>query len=58
MDFFYIGGSGGPIEEPSLHINWALTVIKLTFITVTGYWIIRWFRKYFSSKRTQRTQRI
>jgi hypothetical protein len=36
-DFFYIGGAGGPTEEPYLRINWALTILKLTLVTVPGY---------------------
>ena len=37
FEFFYIGGAGGPTEEPTLHINWSLLLIKLALGAVVGY---------------------
>ena len=35
--FFSIGGAWGPTEEPRLHINWPLLVIKLACGALIGY---------------------
>ncbi|MEA3188932.1 MAG: hypothetical protein QOD99_2762 [Chthoniobacter sp.] len=35
--FFAMGGAWGPTEEPRLHINWSLLLIKLTCGIVAGY---------------------
>ena len=39
-EFFYMGGAGGPTEEPKLHINWPLLLIKLACGAVAGYLVI------------------
>ncbi len=38
--FFYIGGTGGPTEEPQLHINWRLLLAKLASGAFVGYLVI------------------
>lgn len=35
--YFYIGGAGGPAGEPVLGLNWGVTFLKITFVTVGGY---------------------
>jgi hypothetical protein len=39
-EFFYMGGTGGPTEEPRLHINWPLLLIKLACGAVIGCSVI------------------
>ena len=39
-EFFYIGGAGAPTEEPRLHVNWPLLLIKLALGAVAGYLVI------------------
>jgi len=38
--FFAMGGAGGPIEEPQLHIHWSLLLLKLAGGTLIGWFII------------------
>ena len=33
--------SGGPVEEPHLSVKWWIMGIKLTLVTVVGYWFLR-----------------
>ena len=39
-DFFAMGGASGPTEDPRLHVNWPLLLIKLTCGAVAGYVVI------------------
>lgn len=42
--YFYIGGAGGPIAEPVLGLNWTITLLKITCVTVVGY-LLSWLPK-------------
>lgn len=49
-EFFYIGGTGGPTEEPRLHVNWPLLVIKLVCGAVAGHTVIVIAFRIFASR--------
>lgn len=55
MEYFYIGGAGGPIGEPRLQINWILLLIKLAVATGGLYSLMAiphsFHRRYASPRR-------